>query len=179
MPHTHTPLDFYPCTVAEILAGLGSLDAAMTFLLPRFVDTMREFATSIEATEQNQAVPAWPRQVLCMSVVKGIYDADKHSARFVAAFIALVANKVERVVTFGRDVQELGNAPVALSAESRARLKDPSQVSAASFYNGGEPRAALPQYNIGAEERDECNKKVCSLPGAWRGDTTGDHTLHP
>lgn len=144
--------------MAEIVGALGCEDAAIAYLLPCYVDRMRIFLRQVEA---GDVVP-WPAP--CMSPVAQLYTHDERSARFVCAFAKLVLSKVERLLQFGEKVNEGVEAPPPLSDAARRRIKDPSLSGGACFYNGGEPRAALPEY-VGGNLRDnnqegQCNKTV-------------------
>lgn len=59
--------------VAEIVGALGCEDAAMAYLLPCYIDTMRAFLNRVEAGDAVR----WP--VPCMSPVERLYTYDEHS----------------------------------------------------------------------------------------------------
>ena len=173
---------FHCFLVAELVGALGCEDAAIAYLLPCYIGTMHVFLRQVEAGD----VVRWP--VPCMSPVKRLYTYDRHSARFVCAFVKLVLCKVERILDFAERVKEGLEAPPPVSDAARKRIKDPSLAGGACFYNGGEPRAALPEYASGSSkdnnQEGQCNKTVCPcrsrdvatptiLPGLACSDTPG------
>jgi hypothetical protein len=143
---------------------------------------MRAFLSRVEAGDAVR----WP--VPCMSPVKRLYTYDEHSTSFVGAFAKLVVCKVERILDFAERTNEGLEAPQPVSDAARKRIKDSSLAGGACFYNGGEPRAALPEYARGASkdnnQEGQCNKTVCPcslrdgatptiLPGLACSDTPG------